>query len=1248
MKRSLCIGLACYLVVNTVIAANIENGLVALPDPSGINPPDYVLYNGTTKNRFDVFSGQTGLNLRSIDFFSNSWDPIAMAAYADGNSDGTADDAALAVLGQNISTGQLKVQLRDAFSGSVLQPNIGFFNSDWQPLGLAILEDSNGNGVFDDPAAAVLAQNTGSGRIMAELIRISDGAELGRWAFFNPAWDAKAVAAFAPEGGNPMLAVLATDPGTGKSKVQLRDIVTDTKSSVFVSGPAIQVEDLGILMDLNGDGTKDDPGLVVLGRKGSGNNVVRVRRVSDGSRVDDVLMVGSAYGATGLAMLADVNSSNYEDIAVLAEPMTSGSLLVKLRDLGTGDTIENLFLDKDVTPDTFVGRTDNIYIGDTYDNFELSIDASGREIIRTLLVVLFTPDATNTEVEDFLSEHNAIITASIAGSRSMTIRIPDPGTVEALAAIKATMQAESFVEAVYSDKPVRPKDLPSNVMEGSSIDYDFIKHQLAIDGHAAWNAKEAIQSEPSVLLPDFYGAGDAQLTSFMDINLLSGTANSTGANHGYHVAGILAGDYGGAGTNPGLITGVIPETINLDVLDLQTGISSANLDAWMLTTASSKSGTVILSTSLGDDCTCADNNTWGSECQNPANMATQAVTWINQVRGAGLENKLLHAVAASNRDDGSTWTPACSDTATTYGYRDANTSSAWNAATLMTNLMDSMANPVAPLSNTLVVENLRISPNSSLDKVEIVCMDENSFVGGNISAVGTDVQSLTQAGTGSLSGTSMATPQVASLAAYLLAIDPSLSPQKIIEILQNTGETPGTTGHADCSDWGTPATAINAYAAVLALDDDSALTGSPSDAPVRLAILDAADGSGNEGRNGQFDEHDLQYFIDEIEQGTQDIEENLDLTVRYSRTDLNADGYDGGTDEVYKKKFNLDIDYPPTYATVTQMIGSTEVEFDESSLSDTEILCYYAYSSLYTGSQSERQTLMDGRCRGGTMAVYVSYYREQSAGQDVGGFGCEAMDDEYDEARETFSTKSIPESNPFTFVPRALDQYWRPGDTDTEINLRAVNGATNYTVEDGGGFSCVSIPFTSETEFDSTLEHDPDRSRLNVDIGGRSRAECQFDPDGELRCSDARTTSSWLAEFDFEVNAPLSLTLVMQLNCSAESNRVAPDPNTPNPVEIGDMDFTYSTRRYNAAGEWIGSLPTDSFACPEDGVVDINQVINLDAPDEPNTTDNVIVRISATQNTLAPAPILLGEPTEPGLVDVENHMEGYVEVVPAP
>ncbi len=96
----------------------------------------------------------------------------------------------------------------------------------------------------------------------------------------------------------------------------------------------------------------------------------------------------------------------------------------------------------------------------------------------------------------------------------------------------------------------------------------------------------------------------------------------------------------------------------------------------------------------------------------------------------------------------------------------------------------------------------------------------------------------------------------------------------------------------------------------------------------------------------EFDKDDLTVFINKLgsPSGIKD----------YSRWDLNGDGYTGGDN---RARFNLNIDYldnssPTTgksqYSEVSQIMSSGQtVSFDETEVTDGDVLCYYAHSELY-------------------------------------------------------------------------------------------------------------------------------------------------------------------------------------------------------------------------------------------------------------------------------------------------------------
>jgi hypothetical protein len=80
---------------------------------------------------------------------------------------------------------------------------------------------------------------------------------------------------------------------------------------------------------------------------------------------------------------------------------------------------------------------------------------------------------------------------------------------------------------------------------------------------------------------------------------------------------------------------------------------------------------------------------------------------------------------------------------------------------------------------------------------------------------------------------------------------------------------------------------------------------------------------------------------------------------------LNGDGFT--TAGARRERFDLDrlgsVQFgASSYSTVSQNIEGQDIHFDETGVTDLEVLCYYAYSPMYTGNPDTRKSLLAGRC----------------------------------------------------------------------------------------------------------------------------------------------------------------------------------------------------------------------------------------------------------------------------------------------
>ena len=212
-------------------------------------------------------------------------------------------------------------------------------------------------------------------------------------------------------------------------------------------------------------------------------------------------------------------------------------------------------------------------------------------------------------------------------------------------------------------------------------------------------------------------------------------------------------------------------------------------------------------------------------------------------------------------------------------------------------------------------------------------LSESAFSnsGPDVTAVG---ERITIHDLSTVNGTSFSAPQVAGLASYLWLLSPQLRSQPASvtrrAILQNARSTTQA------------GNVIDAYATVLSLDPASSPT--PATAPVRLAILDVH-------KDGRFDEGDLAVYR------TAYFGVPEPATPDYGRHDLNGDGFTGGS---RRERFDLDrIGSTQFGATVYAVLAGG---YSESSLTDAEILCFYADSLMYEGTIDGRNQLLQDLC----------------------------------------------------------------------------------------------------------------------------------------------------------------------------------------------------------------------------------------------------------------------------------------------
>ena len=569
--------------------------------------------------------------------------------------------------------------------------------------------------------------------------------------------------------------------------------------------------------------------------------------------------------------------------------------------------------------------------------------ASG--LMTTRLEGVFHPDATVGEINDALEERSMRIVSMQVGLPILVLKVPAVADTSEAVALAADLESTfAFVEVTHSLVPGESaafdsggswlRDTPLEAGGWLGFQSDYL---AALHLPAARNALELLDSQFGngapripVLVPEYYSATtDSRFTAQVPV---AGSGDLVGGelgNRGYQALGII---------------GVDSEYVEFDPVQVSAAQSLilASLPMFGLTTVEMifEVGRALEDVSLayGDEqiilCTTMTYASGSFSDRSVLARAVDAWLWRNAV--IDLSPDFIHISAAgdfgaeTDLAKGASWTSPFNISA---AFPDLEQLVLDNAAEDYADYLTiTGANSPPPVGNLRSVgssEPGAFGPSTFTSPgADLRVIGEGVVAPCNESSASCDGQVAT------LSSTRAAAAQVAGLFAFLRSLSPTRSTQDLLELVDLawfSGYAPGV---------------VDAYRAALGLDLSIA------DPRVRLAILDVAENSDvfTGLSNGQFDEHDLQVFLDGFQNATS------------LRFDLNGDGVTGGAGT---SPFDLDINDPPLIGTVSENAEDGTISFDEQAVTDLEVLCYYAYSSLYVGDTAQRQALLSDCIAGG-------------------------------------------------------------------------------------------------------------------------------------------------------------------------------------------------------------------------------------------------------------------------------------------
>ena len=661
----------------------------------------------------------------------------------------------------------------------------------------------------------------------------------------------------------------------------------------------------------------------------------------------------------------------------------------------------------------------------------ISTTRGGLRVARTEISVRLAQAATIAPVNAALRAVGGRIAGSVPGARQVAVAIPDPGSLGALTALVERLgRLRGIDRAALADIAATNELPPGFASQLAGNGATRLSHLLALRMPAAWHARAASSpaNRPLLIIADHFGNGplSAHVDASYNRRELRRRLTQLNANgrrvplrseHGYHAVGIAAGSFANDGSDAGAVTGVFPGTSRLAVLD-ELARTSFAIQLEIIQLARRTSGRVVVNTSLGYPAAPGL-----PPDVSDAEAREDGLDWAELVRRDDLEERMLHATSAGNAA----------------GRTDIN--SRWTAS-LRPDLRDGSGATIAPLRNTLAVENIA---DTGAPAFQPGCLSLTSNRGGTVAAVGTGVFShrFTPLA-GDLDGTSQSSPQVAALGAYLWSIAPDLSAPQLRGLMVATAAPPLPNDAANCGTDLPSAPRLDAYAAVLSLDGSRQLT--PAEATVRHAIVDR-DG------NGSFDSQDLAAFADARRADSFERD--------WSRSDLNGDGFTGG--EAHRTALDLDPSGSPRggaaqLGIATAMIGGSPVQFDERSVSDKDALCFWAYSGLYGGSPAARASLLSPADCGAVPSRAGAITITNRAGVASAGASCgDQGNGSTDEASPPFGTGPVVWSDSATADCPAGSEGSAHGDVthNALLSVDAATGVVTIRGDGSGNASCT-------------------------------------------------------------------------------------------------------------------------------------------------------------------------------------------------
>jgi len=323
------------LITDIDFGSDLAFDMAVLPDLDASGDPEIAILQQQASGQVRVQARDSVTGLVTSNFwYGLQYEAVSMAVVPDYNSNGFPE---IAVLGSEAGTDAVRVQIKDSDTTTTLD-NI-FLGTQSIATDLVSVSDTNGNGIPEIGILGVLKANDHVRmQVWDPIPPLVAPAEFQTNVWYGKVYQPQSTISIPDinSNGSDEIVAVGVDPATQNIRVQVRDSdTTDTLFNIWL-GNVNEAVDIALVNDINSNGFPD---LAVLLKTPAGGGRVRIQDGGTGAFIRN-LFFSVVENPVGLAVMPDYSGNGFDELAALGE--SAGVRHVQILDTNTGGQVNRI------------------------------------------------------------------------------------------------------------------------------------------------------------------------------------------------------------------------------------------------------------------------------------------------------------------------------------------------------------------------------------------------------------------------------------------------------------------------------------------------------------------------------------------------------------------------------------------------------------------------------------------------------------------------------------------------------------------------------------------------------------------------------------------------------------------------------------------------------------------------------------------------------------------------------------------